>query len=351
MWNYVEFEKAVVNYFEKKDWNKMYDDGTFLIKRYNSEFPIKSKRSNLINDHNFFERIVDIFLKSGLKRKTLNSMKNEQDDTDLVIAGFQIIGKMKDNASIPCESWYSFQPVVRLNQLYECGNQEGFISSFVNICVIETDTSILKFLDRVDWWITVLSKVSLHSSGVKLKLKKKTTLDGGVGIEFQYKNLEIGQANLYEIKSENKHYFISDFGFGYERILWALNGGKKFFLPLFDKYDIDHNNIVECDKMRTAVLMIMSGIKPTASGVGKHIKKLILLATHISWEKNYSLRIKRYYNYYKKFISPQFSYEQVREIYEKEFDNLFLGSLSKRKNKKEKSKDFFEEYEKMFPIK
>ena len=71
MWNYVEFEKAVVNYFEKKDWNKMYDDGTFLIKRYNSEFPIKSKRSNLINDHNFFERIVDIFLKSGLKRKTL----------------------------------------------------------------------------------------------------------------------------------------------------------------------------------------------------------------------------------------------------------------------------------------
>ena len=229
MWNYVEFEKAVVNYFEKKDWNKMYDDGTFLIKRYNSEFPIKSKRSNLINDHNFFERIVDIFLKSGLKRKTLNSMKNEQGDTDLVIAGFQIIGKMKDNASIPCESWYSFQPVVRLNQLYECGNQEGFISSFVNICVIETDTSILKFLDRVDWWITVLSKVSLHSSGVKLKLKKKTTLDGGVGIEFQYKNLEIGQANLYEIKSENKHYFISDFGFGYERILWALNGGKNFF--------------------------------------------------------------------------------------------------------------------------
>lgn len=349
-WSYEEFKNSVFEFFYKRNWNIENDD--VLEKGYISQFPNKNKQSNLISDNHFFEYIVPLFKESGLKNKVQNNLKNSNKDTDLIIAGFQTaFNQFEINTNK--ESWYSFQPVVRLNNLNLCGKIEGYISSFVNLCIVEIDISIRQYLYRIDWWIDILSKLSLHVSGLKLLLKRKTTKFEGYGIEFQYKGIEIGQANLYRFVTQQGECLVSDFGFGYERLLWAINGGKNFYYPLFDKFDIKNDNIFECDKIRTAILLIMTGIIPAANGVGRHVKSLISKATVLNIDRFLDLRIKRYYDYYSKFLQPKFCGKKIKDIYRGEIDNLYLKQLYRDRGIRCPTSfkgDFFEEYEKLFFI-
>ena len=41
--------------------------------------------------------------------------------------------------------WRSFQPVVRLNRKNICGIREGYFTSFVNVCEIDTNTSFIDY--------------------------------------------------------------------------------------------------------------------------------------------------------------------------------------------------------------
>lgn len=83
--------------------------------------------------------------------------------------------------------------------------EDGYFTSFVNVCEISTNTDYADYIQDVENWIDILSGCSLHSSGLQLILKPSTTAYNGVGLEFNYKGLELGQANLYSfnINSQN----------------------------------------------------------------------------------------------------------------------------------------------------
>lgn len=352
-WNYKNFREMAAAYFTDRGWTFLTGEKDSLVKGYQQEFCVRQKMENLVNDNCFFKKIVPLFQELQIEDRTVSRMKNENHDTDLVIAGFQMASFLLGKEELKKESWYSFQPVIRQKHLKECGKQEGCISSFVNICLIDVDTSVEEYLVHTDWWITVLSRLSLHVSGLCLILKKHTTAFGGFGIEFQYKGIEIGQANIYRAGNGQPAKYISDFGFGYERLLWVVNGGRNFYYPFFNKYDIEEGSLEACDKMRTAVLLIMGGILPSSAGAGKHVRRLIRLSKECQ-DRFYEARILRYYQYYSKFICPLLNYEQTVKVYIREADGQQMKELCYKnmiRPPQNIKKDFLTEYEKLFFLK
>lgn len=324
-WKYDNFIKPIIAYFTKKGWDIKTDTSDHLEKKYVDKFFSKKHQKYLMDDSFFYEKINKLFTDTSFNKLQLKTLKNENSDTDLIIAGYQAVANLIGKGKVPTHaSYYSFQPVIRLNNILECGKKEGFLTSFINTCLIDVNTSMEEYLEHIDLWITFLSKLSLHTSGIQLFFKKKTNAFNGFGVEFQYKGIEIGQANLYQYNEESLSYLISDFGFGYERLLWVINGGDFFFDPLFDKYDIMHLNTNECDRIRTAVLLIMMGIVPTANGVGKHSRMLLSQAQTVGMDRLLDKRILRYYTYYQKFIKPQLTYEQTARLIKSEIDYSLL---------------------------
>ena len=190
--NYEEFKHIVIYYMSKKGWTtSVAVDGSnrlALEKNYNASFNSKCKDKYLINDKEYLGKLIEGLKKLDVPHKNFNSINNEYSDTDFIIAGLQTInpfvnGEKEDDIN----KWYSFQPVVRLIDKDKCGEEEGYFSSFINICEISTKTDLLEYLEDIDKWIDILSKCTLHVSGLQLILKSSTTAYNGVGIEYKYK--------------------------------------------------------------------------------------------------------------------------------------------------------------------
>lgn len=253
--------------------------------------------------------------KLNITYKNFNSIDNPYTDTDFIVAGLQTINPIiYDSSEIQIDKWISFQPVIRLIEKDRCGVEEGYFSSFVNVCEISTNTNYADYIQDIENWIDILSSCSLHSSGLQLILKSSTTAYNGVGLEFNYKGLELGQANLYTFNINEQNVMMSDFGFGYERILWAINGGKNFFAPFVSKYDYLLGNLKEVDRIRTLTLMAMSGIKGGSAGKSKHMRNLIKETFGINIIPNINEQIRQYYEFYSKFISSSIELNEVNGI-------------------------------------
>lgn len=203
------------------------------------------------------------------------------------------------------------------------------MSSFINICTIDVETDIYEYISRLEQWISILSYLSLHISGLKLVLKNKTTVFDGVGVEFQYKGIDLGQANIYEINSENHKKYVSDFGFGYERLLWILNGNKNFYVPIFPNYEVIKKNFQYNDRLRTFTLLVLSGIIPAANGINGKVRKIINSCFEMcnNYDCNMLFAIEYYYNYYKKFIVPKYDLNTVIKIFLEEYNNYIKRFL------------------------
>lgn len=335
--NFEEFKNIIIYYMNQKGWTvgKAIDGSNRLAleKNYNPSFNNKPKAKFLIDDKEYYSKLEEGIKKLNIPHKNFNSIDNKFDDTDFIVAGLQtinpIINGEEDNNTY---KWYSYQPVIRMIDKDKCGTEEGYFSSFINICEISTKTDILEYLEDIDKWIDILSNCSLHVSGLQLILKSSTTAYNGVGVEFNYKGLELGQANIYKINVNGEERMFSDFGFGYERILWAINGGTNFYAPFVSKYDYLFGDLKEVDRIRTTTLMAMSGIKASSSGKGKHIRGLIKDIENIETIPNIDNQIKKYYNFYAQFIEPIVELKEVEEVINTEIEFNIKKKVLERLN-------------------
>lgn len=323
--NYNEFAQVMIDYMQKKGWTlSIAVDGSArlaLEKNYNPNFNVKPKDKFLTNDDEFYIRLKSRLDKFDIPYRNFNSIDNPYTDTDFIIAGLQTVNPIiYGDLDVKTDKWLSFQPVIRLVEKDLCGVEEGYFTSFINICEISTNTNYVDYIQDVENWIDLLSSCSLHSSGLQLILKPSTTAYNGVGLEFNYKGLELGQANLYYFDINNKKVMISDFGFGYERILWAINGGENFFAPFVSKYDYLFGDMKEVDRIRTITLMVMSGIKGGSSGKSKHMRNLVKEGFGIAAIPNIDKQIQLYYEYYSRFITSSIELNDVNDIINNEID-------------------------------
>lgn len=323
--DYKEFEQVIIYYMQQKSWTLANAvDGTnrlALKKNYNPYFNNKPKDKFLLDDKEFYCRLKKELDKLSIEYKNFNSINNSYADTDFIIAGLQTINPiLQGEQQVKTDKWLSFQPVIRLVEKDKCGVEEGYFTSFVNVCEISTNTNYTNYLQDIENWIDILSSCSLHTSGLQIIIKPSTTTYNGVGIEFNYKGLELGQANLYSFDINGDKVMMSDFGFGYERILWAINGGKNFFAPFVSKYDYLFGDLKEFDRIRTTTLMAMSGITAGSAGKSKHMRNLIKETFDIVPISNINEQIERSYEFYSRFIASSIELNIVNDIINNEID-------------------------------
>lgn len=342
--DYIEFEKYVCDFFQHKDWKFISDTNhSYLEKNYNPQIMFGSKKY-LLTDIELYNKLKSIFSTKDLELAEATSLKNKYRDTDFIVAGLQKINEyLYDNKGIKSENYHLFQPVIRLKNLEMCGNEEGYISSFINLCTIDIDTNIDEYLFRIDQWISILSALSLHSSGLRMIFKTQTTKYNGIGIEFNYKGIDLGQANLYKLEKDSKTFFVTDIGFGYERILWILNNLTNFYVPLFPKYEVLRGNHVQNDRIRTSTLMVMSGVLPTVSGSGVKCRNLLKNTITYNDIPNLDAVIEYYYQYYMKFLIPEVTYDDTLSIISEEISNLKKQKLCLENNIKYQKENSMEE--------
>ena len=182
--NYKEFEQIIIGYMQAKGWTlSIAVDGSerlALEKNYNPNFTNKSKDKFLINDDEFYDRLKKGLDKLNITYKNFNSIDNPYTDTDFIVAGLQTINPIIYGSSeVQLDKWISFQPVIRLIEKDKCGVEEGYFSSFVNVCEISTNTNYADYIQDIENWIDILSICSLHSSGLQLILKLQFLLVSG----------------------------------------------------------------------------------------------------------------------------------------------------------------------------
>ena len=319
---YEEFHMCVSDFLRKKGWNETKENEEIVFsKGYSSYISSKRKIDFLLDDKKFYMLLSSAFQKIGLKREVLNSMKNEKKDTDFIIAALQIANSYFSEKNYNV-SFYSFQPVTRFNRLDKSGTEDGFLSSFVNIATVDIGTSIDNYLQRLDDWLSIFSMLSLHTSGFKLKLKpvaenriyNNAEFNNGMKIKFCYKGLDIGVANLFDVNVQQQNLLVSDFGSSYERLLWSVNGMEHFYAPLIPHVEFFLEDKKKNDRIRTATLMVMTGVLPSAKGSGVKIRSIIREVTDLRDELNILRMVDHYYQYYSKFIQPSLSLEQTKNI-------------------------------------
>lgn len=244
-----------------------------------------------------------------------DSIINPKGDTDYIIAGIQMIAFLNDLEKKERNSFFSFQPVIRTVPSDKVG-VPGFLPCFVNVCMIETKATIEDFVNGFETWITILSKCSIHISSIRIKIKRHTNAYDGIGLKVCVFDEEIGQCNVYQIDSFEG--FVLDYGFGLERICWAVNGFSNFD-SIGQKYENFGLNVTDFSRqLSLIVLMMKSGIKPNSSKYGLRLRNLFEIYANKYSMWNYIDSIQYYYHYWGRFIDNEISVDDILNSFSKE---------------------------------
>lgn len=277
--------------------------------------PEKSHKKKYIELNKIYDVLQKNFRAFEHQEFHYDSVINPNGDTDYIIAGIQLINSMKENDRKVRKSIYSFQPVIRSVPIEKMG-QPGYLPCFVNVCVVDINASIKDFIERVEEWITILSKCSIHISSLRMKIKYHTNAYDGIGLKICVHDEEIGQCNVYKIDSYAG--LVLDFGFGLERICWAANDFT-LFDSICQKYEnfglknTDYSRIVSF-----IVLMLKSGVRPNSSKFGLKLRNMFEKYTlkYAMWD--FSDTVEYYYQYWSKFILNEISVEKVMNMFKTE---------------------------------
>ena len=335
MLNLKIFTSKVVDYFKKKGWQEtVTDDFCYLTKNYSPENILCRNKFCVVEDKWVYEKITDFFSEHNFQSFFPRSLINKNKDTDFIIAGLQLVNNYLSFNSYKKNSLFTLHPVIRSNiQEEDVLNRK--LSSFVNLALIDVNTSIEEYLQHTDLFISLLSRLSLHSSELKIVIKpvkdsvrqfNKLLYKNGMKLQFVLSDVVVGVANLYQVECQ-ENILVSDFGFGYENLLWCLNGKNNFFLPIYPKYEILFGDPFVNNQIRTIVLLVMSGVLPSSSGIGSKIRKLFNGIKNLKDNYDYTEIINYSYNYYSKFIQSTFSLEFVKNIVFQEIRRARLHKL------------------------
>ncbi|MEV5543290.1 hypothetical protein AB0L13_41365 [Saccharopolyspora shandongensis] len=169
------------------------------------------------------------------------------------------------------------QPVVRFTgQRDEHGALlPGFATSFVNISIIDPIDTVHEHATLIDTWIGALSRLGFHAQHVtisgSLAVWRRAPV-AGITLRFHHEGRELGDAVLLW-NSEDPSKLASDIGSGLERLAWLLTHrtwAKVVYDTLAEQADIR-----VLDAVRTATLIVGTGIGPASRGPGSAVRRLL----------------------------------------------------------------------------
>jgi hypothetical protein len=304
---------------------------TYFTKKHSNEKKSCNWRNCCINQKNFLtlskkKKPLSIAQVNSHFREYFNSinykvvkprnMANFIGDTDLVIAGVQILDQIiHHETEFSDRKLFVSQPCIRMQYQDNTNLRNGISTSFVNICTEELGFELEDHLFLVDHWYSALSKLSLYMNDftIILRTSKKNWGTGefsAIELFFSYGGLELGDASYFSIPQKNRSAIpISDIGMGLERLMWAVNKTNSCFDLLTPWVQDTPEEIL--DSCKSICLLALCGIRPSNKGPGFQLKRFAKILSQQYY--NYPIYdiIFYYYKYWCQFIEPKVGRENV----------------------------------------
>jgi len=227
------------------------------------------------------DRLESAFAERGVARAAALPLRWRR-ETDLTISAIQALDPyLKHRKPYVYRAGYLPQPVVRFTGKRDTAGhlEDGYLTSFVNVSRVEPVKTVDDHAAIVDDWIGVLSRLGLHARHLELVgnlgVWRRGTVDG-ITLHFRHAGLELGDIVLLW-NAEDPSYMVTDLGTGLERLRWTI--ARRPWPNLI------HGSLAKCadpdvlDALRTAVLLIGSGITPAARGPGSAVNRALRLIT------------------------------------------------------------------------
>jgi hypothetical protein len=169
------------------------------------------------------------------------------------------------------------QPVVRFT-----GDRDrhgallpGFATSFVNASIVEPIDAVAEHARLIDAWIGVLSALGFHTchltmSGSLAVWHREPV--SGITLHIYHEDHELGDAVLlWNCADRSK--LATDIGSSLERLRWLLTRLSWAEAVYGDL--ADHADVSVLDAVRTATLIVGSGIEPASRGPGNAVRRVM----------------------------------------------------------------------------
>lgn len=257
-------------------WELSLDDHSFEIRHRDRGSPYVSPRS-APSWTQMLATLTAAFAARGVPRAACLPMRWRR-ETELTISAVQALDPMlKDGSALMYRSGFLPQPVVRFTgDRDEDGHLlEGFSTAFVNVSRVQPIAGLDEYAEVLNDWLFVLSQLGFHGRHICVHGKIEVWQRGqvaGVTLMFNHLDLTIGDLVLLW-NAENPERMAVDLGTGLERLAWArtrMNWKRLVHGPL-----VDAAPITTLDALRTATLLLGSGIRPAARGAGSITRRVI----------------------------------------------------------------------------
>ncbi|WP_327679416.1 hypothetical protein [Kitasatospora sp. NBC_00458] len=200
-------------------------------------------------------------------------------DTELTISAVQALDPLlKDGKPYVFRRGYLPQPVVRLTgeRDHVGALGEGFLTSFVNISRIEPVTRPAEFTGIFDHWLTLLSGIGLHARHLTIHGRNAVWQRRevcGLTVHFRHLELPIGDIVLLWNAADPSCMAV-DLGSGLERLAWARTR-RPWRELAFGRFATAGVAADVLDAVRTATLLVGSGIAPAVRGAGGVLRRIL----------------------------------------------------------------------------
>ncbi|NLU75516.1 hypothetical protein HCC61_23095 [Streptomyces sp. HNM0575] len=199
-------------------------------------------------------------------------------ETELTISAVQALDPLlKEGRALTYRKGFLPQPVVRFTgDRDEHGDLlDGFLTAFVNISRVQPIASIDDYAEALDDSLFVLSQLGFHARHMEIHGRVEVWRRrqvAGVTLMFNHVDLTIGDLVLLW-NTEHPARMALDLGTGLERLTWALtrHDWKELVFGPF----ADAAPVAVLDAIRTATLLLGSGITPSARGAGGVARRVI----------------------------------------------------------------------------
>lgn len=199
-------------------------------------------------------------------------------DTELTISAIQALDPLlKDGRPQTYRRGFLPQPVVRFTGERDTSGDlcDGFLTSFVNISRVQPVGGLDEYSAILDGWFSVLSQLGFHARhlsihGTLTPWRRREV--AGITLHFRHLGLDLGDIVLLWNADDPTHMAV-DLGTGLERLAWARTQQRWRDLVYGDFASAAPPTTL--DAIRTATLLLGSGINPAPRGAGGVARRVI----------------------------------------------------------------------------
>ncbi|ARF74307.1 hypothetical protein B7C62_20240 [Kitasatospora albolonga] len=255
-------------------------------------------------------------------------------ETELTISAVQALDPiLKDGQLRTFRSGFIPQPVVRFTAHRDAAGElkDGFLTSFVNISRVQPIQSMDEYGAVLDGWLTVLSQVGFHARHLSiygtLTPWRRRQVEG-ITLRFRHLDLPLGDIVLLWNTAHPDRLAV-DLGTGLERLAWART--RESWPSLIYGRFARVAPSPTLDAIRTATLLLGSGIAPAARGAGGITRRVIGAINPDAARLGVSAMVRAVYDYWSLFGPLHAPWPEIARVIEKQGSSDRSGHGSPRK--------------------